>query len=86
MILVDPQVAFRRGRGADLHRLIRHLYVEGGAVCLRVHGDAGDVGFSQRPDDTDSDFAAVGNQYFPEKTHGRREKLILLLLMGSTAP
>ena len=47
---------------------IRHSNMKRCPVRIRIDGDAGDAGFSERTDDPDSDLTAISNQDFTE-TH-----------------
>ena len=60
--LVDQQIALRRGRRADRHRLVGHLDVQRVAVGLGIDRDRLDAHPARRLDDPAGDFAAVGDQ------------------------
>jgi len=77
---VDAQIAFRRGRWADMLCLIGHPNVQRGAVGIRKNRNAGDVHLTQRANDAHRDLTPVGDQYFSE--FGKQA----LFHVGKTAP
>ena len=66
--LVDHQVGLLRGRGADVHGLVRQLPVQAAAVGVGVDRHRADAESVAGADDADGDFAAVGDEYLVE--HG----------------
>ena len=56
------QVALGRRLAAEGVRLVGHPDVQGFAVEVGVDGDGGDAHLAAGPDDTDGDFAAVGDE------------------------
>ena len=66
---VDQQIGLRRGRRAQMHRLVGHLDMERVLVGVGIDGDRLDAHLAGRLDDAAGDFTAIGNQDFLE--HGR---------------
>ncbi len=66
---VDPQVAFRRGRGPHVAGLIGHANVQRRAIRVRIDCHRGDAHFAQGANDPDGDFSPIGNQNFAEHVH-----------------
>ena len=60
--LVDDQIALRRRRRADQHRLVGHLDMERVAVGVGIDGDGRDAHAPGGLDDAAGDLAAIGNQ------------------------
>jgi hypothetical protein len=60
--LLDDEIGLRRRRRPDGDRLVRHLDVQGIAVCLGIDRDRGNAQPACRPDDAAGDLAAVGDQ------------------------
>ena len=60
--LVDQQIALRRGRRADQHRLVGHLDMQRVAVGLGIDRDGLDAHPAGGLDDPAGDFAAVGDE------------------------
>ena len=56
------QVAARRRRGADAHRLVGEAHVQRARVGLGVDGDRRDAELAARADDAQRDFAAVRDE------------------------
>ena len=81
---VGHEVALRRRRRPDAHRLVRHLDVQGIAVGVRIDGDRGDphpLGGLHHPA---GDLAAVGDEDFVE--HQGVPRRPCLFLWTSPAP
>ena len=76
---LDRKIAFRGRRGADRHRLIGHLDVQGVAIRLRKHGDRVDAQALRGLDDAASDLAAIGDQDLREHDSPVTRKGILPL-------
>ncbi len=62
------QVTFHRGRGTDTHGLVGQQNVLEIIVRTRVHGDGLDIEFPAGAQDTQRNFAAVGDDDFIEHT------------------
>jgi hypothetical protein len=58
----DPQIAFRRGRSADVHRLVTGGHVFRVGVRIGIHGHARDAEPLAGRGDAACNLAAVGNQ------------------------
>ena len=63
---IDIEIAFAGGRGTEAHASSASEHRHGEAVGVGIDGDGGDAHALQRPDDADGDFAAIGDQDFPE--------------------
>jgi hypothetical protein len=63
---VGEQIAFGRGRGAEPHRLVRHVDMRVSRVGVRIDGDRLDAHLLRGLDNAAGDFAAVGDQDFFE--------------------
>ncbi|XXX47789.1 hypothetical protein WME76_08390 [Sorangium sp. So ce119] len=59
---IDAEVALARRCGADGVRLVREADMEAAAVHVDVDGDALDAGLMQRPEHSEGDLAAVGDE------------------------
>ncbi len=68
--LVDVEVALRRWRRPEAHRLVRHRHVRRVAVGVGVDGDAAHTHAAQCAQDAAGDDAAVGDQDFAEHLDG----------------
>src|SRR5690606_32825016 len=66
--LVRDQVGFRRGRGPDMHRLVRHAHEGRTRIGIRIDRNGLDAHAARGLDDAAGDFAAIGDQYLLE--HG----------------
>ena len=60
--LVDDQIALRRGRRADRHRLVGHLDMQRVAVGFGIDRDGRDPHAAGGLDDAAGDLAAIGDQ------------------------
>ncbi len=67
---VRDQIALRGRRRSDMHRLVRHLDMNGVAVGIRIDRHGADTHPARCLDDTTGDLAAVGDQNLLE--HGCR--------------
>ncbi len=76
--LVDDQIGRRRRRGTDVHRLVRHVDVQGVAVGVAIDRDRGDAHALRGTDDAAGDFAAIGDENLTE--HGPHDTPTALLL------
>ena len=68
--LVDVEVALRRGRRPEAHRLGRLCDVRRVAIGVRVNGDSAHAHAAQRAQDAAGDHAAVGDEDFAEHLGG----------------
>lgn len=59
---IDVEIAFAGRRRPKTHCLISHHRGLGETIGIGIDGDRGDAHPSQRLDDPDGDFAAVGDQ------------------------
>ena len=64
--VVDAEVAFGGGAGADATGLVGEADVEGGAVGVGEDRDRGDGHFAEGADDADGDLAAIGDEDLAE--------------------
>ncbi len=64
--LVDVQIGFAGGRGAEEIGFVGVSNVERGAVDVGVNGDGGDAEFAAGADDADGDLSAVGDEDLAE--------------------
>ncbi len=64
--LVDAEIAFARGRGADGVGFVGEADVEGFAVDFAEDGDGADAEFAAGAQDAHGDFTAIGYQDFLE--------------------
>src|ERR1700674_239769 len=64
--LVDAEIAFARGRGAEGVGFVGEADVEGGAVGFAEDRDRADAEFAAGAEDAHGDFAAIGDQDFVE--------------------
>ncbi len=64
--LVGDQIAFAGGRGADMHRLVRHLHEGRARIGIRIDRDRGNAHPPRSADDPASDFAAISDEDFGE--------------------
>jgi hypothetical protein len=62
------QVALDRRRSAYVRSLVGATDVESGAVGIGIDGYRTDSHFPQGPDDSNGDFAAIGDEDFMEQT------------------
>jgi len=66
--LVDDQIAFRRRRGPDGDRGVRHIHMQGVLVGLGIDRNRLDPHAAGGLDDPAGDFAAIGDQDALEHT------------------
>ena len=59
---VAAQIAFRDGRGADMHGLVGHRDMQRVGVGVGVDGDGAHAQAPRRADDAAGDLAAIGDQ------------------------
>ncbi len=67
---VASQIALRRRRCADVHRLVGLAHVRSARVGVAVHGDRRDAHLAAGADDAQRDLAAVGDQDLLEHQSG----------------
>jgi hypothetical protein len=59
--LVDAEITFAGGRGADGVGFVGQANVEGGAVGFTKDGGGADAEFAAGTENADGDFAAIGD-------------------------
>ncbi len=62
--LVDQQIGLRRGRRADMHRLVGHADVKGRLVGVGIDRDGTDTHLLRRAHHAAGDLATIGDQDF----------------------
>ena len=60
--LVTDQIALIRGRGADMHGLVRHAHMQRVGISVRIDRDGANAELARSADDAAGDFAAIGDK------------------------
>src|ERR1035437_4476034 len=63
---IGAEIAFRRGRGAEVHGFVGHADGERGAVGVGIDAYAGDIQLAEPANQADGDFAAISNENLAE--------------------
>ena len=78
---VTAQIAFADRRGADMHRFVGHLDMQGSRVSIRIDGDGTHAELARGADDAAGDLAAIGDQDVAE--HGASAARACFVLRGA---
>src|SRR5690606_28896684 len=68
----DVEIALGCGPGTDAHGLVGEAHVQRGLVDGRVHGDGLEPDLAARPNHTQGDLAAIGDEDLAKFAHSRR--------------
>ena len=69
---ITLQIALRRGRRSDAHGLVGELNVHGVRIGFRTDRHRANAEAARRPDDTNGDLAAIGNEDLVEHVYIRK--------------